>query len=155
MTAEWKMLEWNTGDSEATFGFLQMCIERRFHRVLQSEFERTTGIGHSRYFVESDVGGAPMMEDQNRAAEYCYQKKNARIMGWCAHGATCGGFGDGVSDETIRAELDRVFEMRVIQFPDAEHHAFFATVHSELEREHVVVWHKGPVDSSTSKSVKT
>lgn len=137
----WK-LDYVPSDSDEVLGFLQMCIERRFHRAVQLEFEKLTRIDHSRIWVETDVGGSPMMMDQSRASNYCYGK-GVRTMGWSAHGATCGGFGPGVDDETIQKALAETLEEKVSIFPDAQHYALFATVSGEPPQ--MLIWHKGPL----------
>lgn len=122
-------------------GFLQMCIERRFLRPLQLEFEKLTRLDHSRYWVESGVGGTPNMQNEFRASDYCYNK-GVRVMGWSAHGAHCGGFGPDVSDEKIQQLLLDVLAERIARYPKAQHYALFATLRGDPLQ--TVIMFQGP-----------
>lgn len=107
-------------------GFLQMCIERRFHMALQERFQEATGLRSTDYWIHTDVGGSPKMEENVAAPDYCYAPpQNARIMGWSAHGSKCGGFGDADDDEIMDA-LRATLNEKPGLYPDATHLAFFA-----------------------------
>src|SRR5437016_9297253 len=68
-------------------GFLQLCADRRFHRCLQEQFQKDTGVNTPEdYWIHADAGGTPKMECQRTAPDYCYYDKKVRLMGWSAHG---------------------------------------------------------------------
>lgn len=107
-------------------GFLQMCIERRFHAAVQACFQEVTGLEETTYWIHTDVGGTPGMEDNDGAPNYCYEDpQNARIMGWSAHGSGCGGF-PGMLDPAILDLLMETVERQAAEYPEARHFAFFA-----------------------------
>jgi hypothetical protein len=119
-------------------GFLQMCIDKRFHRAVQQKFEQVTGLRTDQYWLHADVGGTPgLAKDRPDAADYCYDKlikatgSGAGHMGWAAHGNKCGGF-EGDNDNTILSKLRTEFEQNVTRYPSTSsrpivHHLFFAT----------------------------
>ena len=109
-----------------TLGFLQMCIERRFHLAVQGRFMAETGLGETDYWIHTEIGGSPKMEHQVDAPEYCYDPPHSvRKMGWSAHGSKCGGY-DGVKDELILEALQKTLNEKPRLYPDAEHFGFFA-----------------------------
>ena len=118
------------------YGFLQLCADRRFHRLTMQEFERLTGLGPGEYWIEARAGGAPSWSDNTKTARYAY-KEGARFMGWAAHGDKCGGF-PGVSNDEMRGKVERAMRSRMDEFPEAEHFALFAHG-AEVE---VVAWQK-------------
>jgi hypothetical protein len=105
------------------YGFLQLCADRRFHRLTMLEFERQTGLGAGEYWIEARAGGAPSWSDNTKTARYAYQE-GARFMGWAAHGDKCGGF-PGVSNEEMRGKVEQAMRSRAEEFPQAEHFALF------------------------------
>ena len=125
----------------ALLGFLQMCIERRFHKAIQQRFESVTGLGPTDYWIHADVGGSPKMRYQEKAPDYCSTK--VRFMGWSAHGSTCGGFRAGDSDEFILAQLKNTLQEKVKKYPGITHHGFFAY---EARSSHVMVLHLTPTE---------
>jgi hypothetical protein len=106
-------------------GFLQMCSDRRFHRRIMEEFEQTAGLAPDEYWIEVVVGGAAGQVVLTRAAEFA-RSKGATHMCWAAHGDECGGF-PGQANDRVRGLLEHTVELRRGDFPDATHHAFFAT----------------------------
>jgi hypothetical protein len=106
------------------YGFLQLCADRRFHRLTMLEFERVTGLGPGEYWIEARAGGAPSWSDNTKTARYAHEH-GARFMGWAAHGDNCGGF-PGVSNEEMRGKVERAMKSRADEFPQAEHFALFA-----------------------------
>ncbi len=97
-------------------GFLQLCADRRFHRCLQDQFQKDTGINSPEdYWIHADAGGTPKMECQRIAPDYCYYDKGARLMGWSAHGDICGGFGPDVPDEVIQQALLVVARRKMVR----------------------------------------
>ena len=122
-------------------GFLQLCADRRFHRCLQDQFQKDTGINSPEdYWIHADAGGTPKMECQRTAPDYCYYDKKVRLMGWSAHGDICGGFGPNVPDEVIRQALLVVSRRKVEEYPDAAHFVYFATLSKEGDAEEAVVY---------------
>lgn len=116
------------GNPHRVMGFLQLCADRRFHECIQRAFRDQAGLNSSRdYWIHADAGGTPKMEKQRTAPNYCYKKKGVRLMGWSAHGDGCGGFGEEVPDGIIRAELFRVWLMKIREYPLARHFVYFAT----------------------------
>ena len=113
-------------NEDQLLGFLQMCIERRFHQAIRKCFQDKTGLKETEYWINADVGGSPRMEYQAQAADYCY-KKEVEFMGWSAHGSTCGGFRSGESNAFILEALRKTLENKVVEYPGVEHHGFFAT----------------------------
>jgi hypothetical protein len=71
------------------------------------------------------------MERQRITPDYCYKKKGVRLMGWSAHGAGCGGFGEEVPDDVIRQELCYTMQRNVREYPLATHFIYFATVRNK------------------------
>jgi hypothetical protein len=122
-------------------GFLQLCADRRFHRCLQEQFQKDTGINAPEdYWIHADAGGTPKMECQRTAPDYCYYDKGVRLMGWSAHGDVCGGFGPNVPDEVIRQALVVVAQRKMEDYPDATHFLYFATTIKEEDAEEAVVY---------------
>ena len=105
-------------------GYLQLCAERRFHRVVMETFERETGLQPDEYWIEARPGGAPSWADNTRGARLAY-RNGARFMGWAAHGDVCLGF-PGASDEELRWSLHRAAVRRAEEFPRCVHFALFA-----------------------------
>src|SRR5215467_4823326 len=101
---EWVMGNETEKNGEPTLplGFLQMCIDKRFHRIIQERFDAETGLTTQQYWLHADVGGSPGLAKKRREApDYCYDNFPAlRDMGWSAHGSKCGGF-PGEDDEYI------------------------------------------------------
>jgi hypothetical protein len=106
-------------------GFLQLCAERRFHRLTMDAFEQATGLAPTDYWIEAVAGGAPALALRTRAMEFA-RSQGATVMGWAAHGDVCGGF-PGADDDRIRAMLETTVARRRHEYPAAEHLAFFAT----------------------------
>jgi len=122
-------------------GFLQLCADRRFHRCLQDQFQKDTGINSPQdYWIHADAGGTPKMECQRIAPDYCYYDKGARLMGWSAHGDICGGFGPDVPDDVIQKALLVVARRKVEDYPDANHFIYFATTIKARDAEEAVVY---------------
>ena len=115
------------GGAEApeVLGFLQLCADRRYHRLTMAEFETRTGLRPDQYWIEAGAGGAPSFGAATATAAYAYEK-GARIMGWAAHGDECGGF-PGRSDVEMRAKVQASARERAKDFPDAEHWLLFGT----------------------------
>jgi len=121
-------------------GFLQLCADRRFHRCLQEQFQKDTGINSPvDYWIHADAGGTPKMECQRTAPDYCYFKMEVRLMGWSAHGDNCGGFGDNVPDSEIRRALLVTARRKVEDYPLASHYVYFATTEHENGESYAVV----------------
>jgi hypothetical protein len=106
------------------YGFLQLCADRRFHRLTMLEFERITGLAADEYWIEARAGGAPSWSDNSKTSRYAYGE-GARYMGWAGHGDHCGGF-PGISNEEMRQKVERAMKSRAEEFPEAEHFALFA-----------------------------
>jgi hypothetical protein len=104
-------------------GFLQLCAERRFHRLTMDAFERETGLSPTDYWIEALAGGAPAVALRTRAMEFA-RSQGATVMGWAAHGDVCGGF-PGTGDDRIRAMLETTVARRRLEYPAAEHLVFF------------------------------
>jgi len=122
-------------------GFLQLCADRRFHRIIQEEFKKDAGLNtREDYWIHADAGGTPKMADQNVTPDFCYYKNKVRLMGWSAHGANCGGFGDGVEDIEIRRALCVTMQGKVKEYPEAKHFIYFVTEYKENGREETVVY---------------
>lgn len=137
---DWQVLK--ASEEDSVLGFLQICIERRFHRAVQLEFQKKTGLSETNYWLQADVGGSPLMEENRKAADYCY-KLGAKLMGWSAHGASCGGF-PGIPDAEIQAKLLVTLRGKASEYPRAKHYAFFAT---ERNNEMVVLYRTlGPIE---------
>ena len=110
---------------EQRLGFLQLCADRRFHRATMLAFEEATGLAPTAYWIEAASGGAPGQALRTRALEHAH-RQGARVMGWAAHGDGCGGFPD-VGDDRLRAMLETTLARRRVEYPDAEHLAFFGS----------------------------
>jgi hypothetical protein len=129
-------------------GFLQPCMERRFHRLVQEKFEELSGLQPHDYWIHADAGGAPKMEGEENRAQYAY-KHGARIMGWSAHGAGCGGFKPPfhphtASDDEIQTALVATLMKKVFLYPEAKHYAIFVTENGDGN---AVIWWRGPVQA--------
>lgn len=110
-------------------GFLQLCADRRFHKCIQRAFKEDAGLdSREDYWIHADAGGTPKMECQRITPDYCYINKEVRLMGWSAHGAGCGGFGEEVPDEVIMRELCATMQRNVRKYSLATHFVYFATV---------------------------
>ncbi|MDQ4125742.1 MAG: hypothetical protein M3134_09110, partial [Actinomycetota bacterium] len=72
------------GDAEVR-GFLQLCADRRYHRLTMEEFEARTGLGPDDYWIEATAGGAAAFGGSTATAAFAYAN-GARIMGWAGHG---------------------------------------------------------------------
>jgi hypothetical protein len=68
------------------------------------------------------------MECQRITPDYCYINKKVLLMGWSAHGAGCGGFGEEVPDDVIKRELCNTMQRNVRKYPLATHFIYFVTV---------------------------
>ena len=122
-------------------GFLQLCADRRFHRCIQQEFKKDADLNSREdYWIHADAGGTPKMADERVAPNYCYHKKGVRLMGWSAHGAGCGGFGEEVPDHVIRQALCETMQKNVREYPLAKHFIYFVTVYKEQGKEETVVY---------------
>ena len=112
--------------SDQVLGFLQLCADRRYHRKTMDALEAATALtGPDRYWIEATAGGAPAFETPTPTAQFAYEQ-GARIMGWAAHGDTCGGW-PGLSNDEIEAKLQAVARERLKGFPDAEHWLLFGS----------------------------
>ncbi|MBV9927224.1 MAG: hypothetical protein JOZ96_19560 [Acidobacteria bacterium] len=110
-------------------GFLQLCADRRFHKCIQRAFKEDAGLtSREDYWIHADAGGTPKMECQRITPDYCYINKKVKLMGWSAHGAGCGGFGEEVPDDVIKRELCNTMQRNVRKYPLATHFIYFATV---------------------------
>jgi hypothetical protein len=67
------------------------------------------------------------MADQKLAPNYCYFDKKVRLMGWSAHGDGCGGF-PNIPDAEIERLLLKTVEDKVLDYPEARHFVYFATI---------------------------
>ncbi len=113
-------------------GFLQLCADRRFHSLIQQGFKKDANLSsRDDYWIHADAGGTPKMMDQRVTPDYCYVNKNVRLMGWSAHGAGCGGFGEEVPDEVIMSALCKSMQVNVRKYPLAKHFIYFVTVREE------------------------
>ncbi|HEY0365289.1 MAG TPA: hypothetical protein VGC73_02380 [Pyrinomonadaceae bacterium] len=122
-------------------GFLQLCADRRFHRLIQDQFQKDARLPTPEdYWIHADAGGTPKMECARTAPDYCYHTKGARKMGWSAHGDNCGGFGSNVPDDVIKQALLVIARRKVEEYPDAEHFIYFATTIKEGDAEEAVVY---------------
>ena len=106
-----------------SFGFLQLCADRRYHRKTMEAFERATGLQPHEYWIEARAGGAASWDDNTKTARYA-AREGAVHMGWAGHGDGCGGF-PGESDEELRGKLEQSARKRVEEFPAAEHWLLF------------------------------
>jgi hypothetical protein len=64
------------------------------------------------------------MRYQEKAPDYCYTK--AGVMGWSAHGSSCGGFRKGDTNEFILQQLQDTLNEKAAKYPGVAHHGFFA-----------------------------
>ena len=121
-------------------GFLQLCADRRFHKVLQERFQKDAGLmSPEDYWIHADAGGTPKMECQRTAPDYVYYTEKVRLMGWSAHGSGCGGFGKDVPDDVIRKALVAVAQRKAAEYDEADHFIYFATIVKEgdVETAHI------------------
>lgn len=138
---DWLAQEYPNPGIPPLLGYLQLCADRRFHRILQDRFQKDTGINSPEdYWIHADAGGTPKMECQRIAPDYCYYTNGVRLMGWSAHGDKCGGFGHHVPDEVIRKALLVVARRKVEEYPEASHFIYFATKPKESKAEEAVVY---------------
>ena len=110
-------------------GFLQMCIERRFHLAVQDRFMKETGLGETDFWIHTDAGGSPKMETETHliSPDYCYAPpRRVGVMGWSAHGSTCGGYETGATDWEILKDLQATLNKKPRMYPNARHLGFFA-----------------------------
>lgn len=122
-------------------GFLQLCADRRFHKCIQQEFKKDAKLtSREDYWIHADAGGTPKMAKQKVTPNYCYFDKKVRLMGWSAHGAGCGGFGEDVKDVVIRRALCKTMKRKVKDYPKATHFIYFVTVYKEQGKEKTVVY---------------
>lgn len=129
-----------TADPPVT-GFLQLCADRRFHRCIQKQFQKDAKLkSHEDYWIHADAGGTPKMADLITAPNYCYHTKKVRLMGWSAHGNTCGGFKPGTPDDKIKRALFKTMKRKVKEYPKAKHFIYFATIEKEGDAEEAVVY---------------
>ena len=112
------------GEGGEMRGFLQLCADRRYHRMTMAEFEARTGLGPDQYWIEATAGGAPAFGAATATAEFAYNN-GATIMGWAAHGDACGGF-PGRSDYEMRTKVQAAARERSKDFPEAQHWMLFA-----------------------------
>ena len=49
-------------------------------------------------------------------------------MGWSAHGAGCGGFGEEVPDDGIKREVCNTMQRNVRKYPLAKHFIYFVAM---------------------------
>lgn len=134
-----------------SLGFLQLCIERRFHRAVQTVFERLTELDPHDYWKHSDFGGTPKMQSEDDRAQYAYNN-GARVMGWSAHGSSCGAFKPplhphAANDDEISVTLITTLFNKVMLYPEAVHYGLFATYDKDCN---VAVYVYGPISSSPS-----
>ena len=111
-------------DNEKPLGFLQLCADRRFHRMTMDAFEHATGLRPDEYWIEARSGGAPGWSDATRSARIAY-RNGARHMGWAAHGDGCRGF-PGVRADALRRKLSTAARSRRDDFREAVHYELFA-----------------------------
>jgi hypothetical protein len=74
------------------------------------------------------------------APNYCYGQMKVRLMGWSAHGNTCGGFKPGTPDDDIKRDLFKTMETHVKEYPEAKHFIYFATTRKEGDAEEAIVY---------------
>jgi hypothetical protein len=125
----WKVERLPYTEDCPTRGFLQVCADRRFHKLIQQEFKKDAGLdSREDYWIHADAGGTPKMEGQRVTPEYCYGPKRVRLMGWSAHGDKCGGFGEHVKDEVIKQALCETMQRNVKLYREAKHFIYFVTI---------------------------
>ncbi|MGE0789805.1 MAG: hypothetical protein AB7S26_29300 [Sandaracinaceae bacterium] len=150
--AVWSAMEEDIFDAEedgpapATLGYLQLCMERRYHKKVQTVFGEMSGLKPTEYWIHSDAGGAPKMEAEENRAAYAYEN-GARKMGWSAHGAGCGGFKPPfhpheASDDEIHSALTATLFKKLYLYPEAEHYSVFVTTVGDGR---VRVYRRGPL----------
>jgi hypothetical protein len=105
-------------------GFLQLCSERRFHRMVMEAFEEAAGLAPDGYWIEARPGGAPSWADNTRAARLSH-RTGAFFLGGAAHGDNCLGF-PGESNERLADRLVKTLNKRAEEFPKVTHFGFFA-----------------------------
>ena len=110
-------------ESAPRWGFLQLCADRRYHRMTMAAFEEATGLGPDEYWIEASAGGAPGLGVSTDTARFAYGQ-GARVMGWAAHGDQCGGF-PGLDNEEILAKLRTMVSDLAPDFPEATHWILF------------------------------
>jgi len=121
-----------TEDPPPPRGFLQLCADRRFHKLIQQEFKKDAKLpSREDYWIHADAGGTPMMADRKILPVYCYGKKRVRLMGWAAHGDGCGGYGEEVPDDVIMQDLCKTMQKNVREYPEATHFIYFVTIRNE------------------------
>jgi hypothetical protein len=124
-------------DEYKPLGFLQMCIERRFHQAVQKRFQEVTSLKPTDYWIHTGVGGSPNMRGEHEAPDYC-KKQGATVMGWSGHGSKCGGL-PRHSDDKIRKMLIKTLKEKAKRYEGLTHHAFFATEGDKPGE--VKIWH--------------
>ena len=138
---EWLVQKYPDPGIPPLLGYLQLCADRRFHRILLEQFQKETGLNSPEdCWIHADAGGTPKMECQRTAPDYCYYDKEVRLMGWSAHGDICGGFGPDVPDEVIQKALLVVARRKIEDYPDASHFIYFATTIKGGDAEQAVVY---------------
>jgi hypothetical protein len=137
----WQVEKFPFTEDTPARGFLQLCADRRFHKLLQKEFRTDAGLSSREdYWINADAGGTPMMLDERRTPDYCYDVKDVLLMGWSAHGKGCGGFGEEVPDDFIRGELCKTMQTIVKRYPCAKHFIYFVTLVGEPGQEETVLY---------------
>ena len=133
-------------DGSERLGFLQLCIERRFHFALRHAFETFGKLGSHAYWLHTDFGGTPKMRAEEDRAAYAYEN-GARVMGWTAHGTRCGAFTEPgpTDDDAISKALAETFADKPLAYPKAEHWVLFATAAPGTDMSTVLVRYMGPV----------
>jgi len=106
-------------------GFLTMCADRRFHKKAEEKFQELTGLKEEEYWIEAAAGGTPGITS-TVTSDYAYGHGGARIMGWAAHGDTCGGF-PGVTTEDMKTRLMTAVAEKKTKYPEATHYWIFLT----------------------------
>ena len=132
--------DWSVMDAPNEYkslGFLQMCIERRFHQAVQQRFQEVAELKPTEYWIHTGVGGSPNMRDEHQAPDYC-KKQGATVMGWSAHGSRCGGLPEYSDAEILRLLIDTLME-KAKRYQGLEHHAFFAKEGNNPGE--VEIWH--------------
>src|ERR1044072_2684380 len=137
----WVLQKYPNPGIPVILGFLQLCADRRFHRLIQDQFQKDARLPTPEdYWIHADAGGTPKMECARTAPDSCYHTKGARKMGWSAHGDNCGGFGSNVPDDVIKQALLVIARRKVEEYPEAEHFIYFATTIRNGDEEEGVVY---------------
>jgi len=124
----WSELKCRYTEDPPILGFLQLCADRRFHRCIQEKLQEHAKLpSREAYWIHADAGGTPRMADQKLAPNYCYFDQNVRLMGWSAHGDKCGGF-PNIPDSEIEELLLETVADKVLDYPEARHFVYFATI---------------------------